>query len=236
MARSRGLTLGLCVTLSLVAGCAKPKQRGHGGLGPLLATIYIGPRTGYGLNEGRGLRGIEYFRSIPLIHVPPTLIYAYKAYGGDTALRLAYESHIDALNTEAETLEVLDMGLKAGVLDREGYRQRLSELARGMFVNLRTAKRAHDEGAISPETYKRLLRILMEQSDHVLYEPNRGLLKESLQAEALSEAAYRKELKRLVKKGYPSFALLAEARDAGVITDPQYRGKVKELYQDVFKH
>ena len=215
----------------------EPEIRGEGGWGPFFASVFIGPRVGYSLNEGRGIRGIEYVRVIPLFGLIAELSDGFAAYRGRTANLAAWDAGEDPLAVRWEWVDMLDQCRAAGLIGQGQYAWRLGLMARGGYTNLKLLDKALDEKAIGKEQYADALKRILKERDWPLNPLNHGVLEAALAPDvrAIAEQEARDQLKVFLEDDVPSFYLLRLARKHDVLTADEYREKVRELFERVYE-
>ena len=226
----------LIVSLLAASGCSDtPERRGGFGIVPALVTGFIGPRTGYSMNEGRRLRTSEWFRAIPGIHVVPAVMGGVVAYKGRTANLDAWAFDLDPPAVRQEWVDVLDQCREEGLLSEKEYKTRLNLLARGNYTHLKLLRKARDENAVSDEDYAVVLRRLLEEPDWALNPLNDGILQEAVKSGVLTRAEAVEEIRQLVKKEVPSFYVLKTSYELAAIDFEEYKRRVRRLYERVYE-
>jgi len=214
----------------------EPEIRGEGGWGPFLAGVFIGPRVGYSVNEGRGIRGIEYVRVIPLFGLIAEIQDGFAAFKGRTANLAAWDADLDPLAVRWEWVDLLDQCKAAGVLGPDAYNWRLNRLALASYTNVKLLKKAYQENAIDREQYKDALRRIAKEEDWPLNPLNVDFLAEAVDnVKAIRREDAKKQLKEFLDDEVPGFNLLRWARQYDVLLDSEYKQKVAQLYERIYK-
>ena len=213
----------------------KPLRRGRGGISPFLACIFVGSRVGYHLNEGRRIRGIEYYRVVPVLNLIADFEGGLAAYRGRTGNLAAWDSDRDPLAVRQEWVDLLDQCRDAKIITPARTRELLKQLATGSYTTVRLLRKARDEEAISIRECAELLQRVLREPDWPINPLNEGALVMARRVGLLDGNQVRQILARLVKGNYPSFSLLRSAYHNDVVDAAQYREGVQRLYKRIYR-
>ena len=212
----------------------EPARRGQGGFGAFMTGVFIGRRVGYGLNEGRRIRGVEYLNFVPLLHLIPQLEGGLAAYSGRTANLAAWNEDRDPLAVRWEWIDMLEQCKEVGHITAEAHALLLGRLARGSYTNMRLLRRAVCDDAIEGAAYASALKRILEEPDWPLNPLNKGILDEALRVGACGQDEAKNMLRFFLGKNMPSFRLLKLARKHGVLSDKEHRNRIRLLFQRVY--
>lgn len=137
----------------------KIKPIGRGGKMAFFAALFLGPRIGYGLNEGQAVTALEALCGVPILSTGPRLYFAVLGKKGHFFSQEAFENNILSPH-HRERRALLRLAVKKGVLTAEERRTALRKMCRLDCPTLDLIEEARAAEALSAAEAKKLARLI----------------------------------------------------------------------------